>query len=118
MSCAALALVASLASIHLHTHRDYNQINPGVSVVCNRYEAGAYYNSIRRWTIHADYRTDHFMFGVMTGYLWPIVPEVAAYKNIGPIELVGLIFPEFDDSMHVDNVAAVIGLRYKWSIKK
>ena len=119
MSCAALALIVSIASVHLHTDRQYNDFNPGLAGACNRYEAGAYYNSHKKLSLHADYRGDWLIVGVVSGYKpLPIMPEVAVYKDVGPVEVLGMAYPEFDDSSKIRNVAVVLGVRYKMELKK
>ena len=46
------------------------------------------------------------------------MPEIAAYKDVGPVEFLGMAYPEFDDSSKISNVAVVVGVRYKMELRK
>lgn len=118
MDCATLLMIVSIASIHMHTDRHYNQFNPGVSAACNHVEAGVYYNSLKKLSIHMDYRGSWWIAGIVTGYKpLPIVPDVAVYKDVGNVEFIGMVYPEFDNKKHIDNIGAVVGLRYKFNMR-
>ena len=86
--CEEAGYTATLGSVHLLQNPDstvhFNGINPGLGTECDRWQAGVYYNSIKKVTVYVGRiapANQYFgvKYGLATGYDYPIVPYVAGY---------------------------------------
>lgn len=124
MSACALALVATLTSVHL-PDRGFNQRNPGVGVQCDARNwavaAGEYKNSFSRTTayaigawlpLHAGSWSFGAAVGPATGYDVPYMGGLMArYRPAHGLGLNLLLAPPA-----VKNGSAMIGLQLTWSM--
>ena len=95
-ACDDSVMNATIGSVHLFqnpksvTH--HNGVNPGLGIECGNWQAGAFYNSIRRASVYVGRAvpgTHYFglKYGLATGYLQPVTPYVAGYIRAGHWEL-------------------------------
>lgn len=94
-----LPLVASAENtygIHLgswHSSPGYNNSNPGVYVRSgNGLQVGAYYNSYSRPSVYVAKFVElsphvDFMYGLATGYPWPVAPVGALSVHVGNVRV-------------------------------
>jgi hypothetical protein len=72
ITCTALAIGVSIASYHFDRDIPYQEINPGVYAICDKWTAGVYRNSFNDLSVFAGYSLELGPFsialGVVTGY--------------------------------------------------
>lgn len=82
--------------VHLgsyHSSPGYNNVNPGVYVrTGNGLQVGAYYNSYKHPSVYVAKfvplsRHVDFMYGLATGYPWPVAPVGALSVHAGKVRV-------------------------------
>jgi hypothetical protein len=99
ITCTALAIGVSIASYHFDRDIPYQEINPGVYAICDKWTAGVYRNSFNDLSVFAGYSLELGPFsialGVVTGYGRygkSVQPLIFPSVKIGPVRL-GVIPP-------------------------
>jgi hypothetical protein len=95
-----LAVLVTLASLHLNDSRRYNQINPGLGIErfigSTHVGAGAYVNSSARLSVYGvvGWETNParrigvgLEVGAVTGYSIPVLPLAFPYVRVGPLKV-------------------------------
>ena len=87
MFCASMIVGLHLATYHF-SRVGYQEINPGVSVTCDEWQVGAYYNSYKKPAAYLAKNYNNVLgssldlaLGVVVGYKIPILPApILSYK--------------------------------------
>jgi hypothetical protein len=94
MLCASLVLGLHLATYHFNREEKYQEINPGVSVACEEWQAGVYYNSYKDVSVYGTrvfrnvYNTGiDVAVGAVLGYSVPVLPLVVPSYKIGDVRI-------------------------------
>lgn len=107
------ALAIHIGSEHLQTDEDYNEENPGLGIRCGKWEGGVYKNSLSRTTIYAGVRKAWGWLGLRgglaTGYRHDIIPYVAPFATMGPLEFTYI--PKYKDSAAAVGLSVVVPLQ-------
>lgn len=88
-SCSSIAETSvgmHIGSQHIDAEQKFNDFNPGAYVNHNGWTAGAYFNSIKKWSFYGGYTFEHrvgrasaaLTIGGITGYAYgPVAPLIA-----------------------------------------
>lgn len=97
MFCASLVLGIHLATYHFNREEKYQNFNPGVSIECNNYQFGSYYNSHKKTSVYGAYNIKRLVgpidlsLGLVTGYKMPLTPLVVPSVKLGDVRISLLI---------------------------